>query len=483
MSKFIETHSEDQVRRLAALARQLADREIGPVQTTPEAGWRMGKPSSDVGQGLRAQLWESLKDFPEGCFPIRLPWLDGSVLEFSHPNETGRQLFVNRSFDPNDFSVLGSFLKPGGTFVDVGANAGLYSVYAARKVGPGGHVYAFEPSRREAASLNRNADINRLTNLRCLQIAVGAAEGTAMLSVADAEFDGHNSLAGLALARVYPNLRYTVDGRDFRWTSFTGRSTQIALGKVAQLEMLIYSESAFDFVLEDIQLGPEGVVTGPWLRTESNEVPARLPAQAQSLFSGAAVSTYGDIWLKNTRGAMRIGCASGGGIAFRWHLDPTQAALATLIGLPKVETATEQYTVDVVTLDSLFLKPGMPNVDVIKIDVEGGELDVLNGAHKLISEQRPLMLIEVANALLEAKQASVTEIAGFLHQNGYILFDAASGKPRLVDLLGEHGSNIFAVPERFLDEVLELGGLQRSALTAGLGHDAGTETAGQDTAP
>jgi hypothetical protein len=120
---------------------------------------------------------------------------------------------------------------------------------------------------------------------------------------------------------------------------------------------------------------------------------------------------------------------------------------------------------------------------VIKIDVEGGELDVLNGAHKLISEQRPLMLIEVANALLEAKQASVTEIAGFLHQNGYILFDAASGKPRLVDLLGEHGSNIFAVPERFLDEVLELGGLQRSALTAGLGHDAGTETAGQDTAP
>jgi FkbM family methyltransferase len=468
VSRFFETHSEDQVRRLASLVRQLAEREIGPVETKPSAGWQMGLPAGDAGQTLRARIWESMKDFPEDCFPIRLPWLEGTELEFAHPNETGRQLYVNRSFDPNDFAVLGQFLKPGGTFVDVGANAGLYSLYAARKVGLGGHVYALEPSRREAASLNRNADLNRLTNLRCLQMAAGAAAGKATLSVADPEFDGHNSLAGLALARTYPNLRYTIDGQDFRWTSFTGRTTQIALGKAAQLELLIYSESPFDFVLEDIQLGPDGVVSGPWARIDSHESGARVPHQVKSNFSGANISVYGDVHLKNTRGALRIECKSGGGIAFRWQLDPTFSTLVTVTGLPKAEGSKEQYQVDVVPLDVLFLQPGMPKVDVIKIDVEGFEPEVLEGAQRLISEHSPLILIEVANELLETKELSAKEIAARLNRLGYVLFDAAEGKPRLVDLMGEHSSNVFAVPEALLDKMLKLGGLTRKALTAGL---------------
>lgn len=468
VSRFFETHSEDQVRRLAALVRKLAEREIGPVETSPSSGWRMGQPSTDPGQPLRAQLWESMKDFPEDCFPVQLPWLEDTKLEFSHPNETGRQLFVNRSFDPNDFAVLGHFLKPGGTFVDVGANAGLYSVYAARKVGPGGHVYAFEPSRREAASLSRNADLNRLTNLRCMQIAAGAATGTATLSVADAEFDGHNSLAGLALARTFPNLRYTIDGQEFHWTSFTGRTTQVALGKAGQLEILIYSEAPFDFVLDDIQLGPDGVVTGPWMRTDSHETAARIPEQVKTKFSGANVSVFGDIHLKNTRGALRIECKSAGGIAFRWQLDPTFSTLITVTGLPKAESAKEQYTVDVTPLDALFLQPGMPKVDVIKIDVEGFEKEVLNGARALISEHKPLILIEVANELLDTKQSSAADIAGQLNALGYVLFDAGEGKPRLVDLMGAHSSNVFAVPEPLLDKMLKLGGLDRKALTAGL---------------
>lgn len=468
VSNYFETHTEDQVRRLASLVRQLAEREIGPVETTPSAGWRMGLPANDAGQALRTQIWESLKDFPEDCFPIRLPWLEGTELEFAHPNETGRQIYVNRSFDPNDFAVLGHFLKPGGAFVDVGANAGLYSLFAARKVGPGGHVYSFEPSRREAASLNRNADLNRLTNLRCLQMAAGAAAGKATLSVADPEFDGHNSLAGLALARTYPNLRYTIDGQNFRWTSFTGRTTQIALGKSAQLEILIYSETPFDFVLEDIQLGPDGVVSGPWVRTDSHESPARIPQQVKSNFSGANISVFGDIHLKNTRGALRVECKSGGGIAFRWQLDPTFSTLITVTGLPKAEGAKEQYQVDVIPLDALFLQPGMPKIDVIKIDVEGFEAEVLAGAQQLISEHKPMILIEVANELLETKNVSAESIAKTLNALGYVLFDAAEGKPRLVDLMGEHSSNIFAVPEPLLDKMLKLGGLSRKALTAGL---------------
>ena len=44
-------------------------------------------------------------------------------------------------------------LRPGDCFVDVGANAGVFSLAAAAFVGDTGHVIAFEPSSREYASL------------------------------------------------------------------------------------------------------------------------------------------------------------------------------------------------------------------------------------------------------------------------------------------------------------------------------------------
>ena len=46
--------------------------------------------------------------------------------------------------------------------------------------------------------------------------------------------------------------------------------------------------------------------------------------------------------------------------------------------------------VDVVTLDSLSLKPNL-----IKIDVQGAELDVLKGGCGTISNFRPVIFIEI----------------------------------------------------------------------------------------
>lgn len=51
-------------------------------------------------------------------------------------------------------------LKEGSIFVDVGANIGLYSLLAARRVGATGKVYAFEPSYREYRNLLNNIMLN-----------------------------------------------------------------------------------------------------------------------------------------------------------------------------------------------------------------------------------------------------------------------------------------------------------------------------------
>jgi FkbM family methyltransferase len=67
-------------------------------------------------------------------------------------------------------------LRPGDTFVDIGANVGSYSILAAGVAGA--NVIAFEPIARTFESLLDNVNINRLTSLiTAHNSAVGAEHG------------------------------------------------------------------------------------------------------------------------------------------------------------------------------------------------------------------------------------------------------------------------------------------------------------------
>ncbi len=44
-----------------------------------------------------------------------------------------------------EFALLGQFVRPGDSVIDVGANVGHYTVRLSRLVGPQGRVFAFEP--------------------------------------------------------------------------------------------------------------------------------------------------------------------------------------------------------------------------------------------------------------------------------------------------------------------------------------------------
>ena len=68
-------------------------------------------------------------------------------------------------------------LRAGDVVVDVGANAGLYSVLAARRVSPGGRVFAFEPSADEFARLAWALSANRVENVMASNIALADRAG------------------------------------------------------------------------------------------------------------------------------------------------------------------------------------------------------------------------------------------------------------------------------------------------------------------
>jgi FkbM family methyltransferase len=74
-------------------------------------------------------------------------------------------------------------LESGDVVVDCGAYIGDFTARASRKVGPGGLVLAFEPNPRSYALCAKNIRVNRLTNVKLFNVALGEKSMTAYLTV------------------------------------------------------------------------------------------------------------------------------------------------------------------------------------------------------------------------------------------------------------------------------------------------------------
>lgn len=79
-------------------------------------------------------------------------------------------------------AALLGHLPPGGRFVDLGANCGLFALAAARKTGSAGQVVAVEPSPEMLRRLRFNVTANNLSHVTIVPAAVGESAGTANLS-------------------------------------------------------------------------------------------------------------------------------------------------------------------------------------------------------------------------------------------------------------------------------------------------------------
>ncbi len=104
-------------------------------------------------------------------------------------------LICFRNFEANERDFVYRFLKEGDAFVDVGANVGLFSLIAARAVGPDGHVIAFEPSPKICQRLMENVLLNDFTNVQIIQSALSSKTGESVMSIAQDGKDVFNSLA------------------------------------------------------------------------------------------------------------------------------------------------------------------------------------------------------------------------------------------------------------------------------------------------
>ena len=84
----------------------------------------------------------------------------------------GTRIYHFGVWEPHLSELIGSRLKAGDVFCDVGANIGYYTVLAAPIVGDTGKVVAIEPSPATHEILAKNVKLNKASNVRMVRAAV-----------------------------------------------------------------------------------------------------------------------------------------------------------------------------------------------------------------------------------------------------------------------------------------------------------------------
>ncbi len=83
---------------------------------------------------------------------------------------------------------------------------------------------------------------------------------------------------------------------------------------------------------------------------------------------------------------------------------------------------TQSISVRITTLDSWWAALGKPAITTLKIDTEGSELWVLQGAKQILSEVHPEIFLEISLANLKNYPYSALDIFEWLHQTQYQLY-------------------------------------------------------------
>lgn len=125
---------------------------------------------------LTWQLWERV---------VRRPWTirlgDASRLRLYPHSVVAAFVLYYRIHDYEDLSFVRAYLRPGDLFVDVGANVGVYSLWAAETEEV--QVVAFEPSSATYTRAIENVELNELADrVHVIRKAVGADPGEVRLT-------------------------------------------------------------------------------------------------------------------------------------------------------------------------------------------------------------------------------------------------------------------------------------------------------------
>ena len=90
---------------------------------------------------------------------------------------------------------------------------------------------------------------------------------------------------------------------------------------------------------------------------------------------------------------------------------------------PPVQVPVRESVVQAVSLDEYFLARQIERMDLMKIDVEGGELEAFRGARRLLESIRPIVICEVLDGVTRSWGYPARDIVNHLSDYEYDWFD------------------------------------------------------------
>ncbi len=100
------------------------------------------------------------------------------------------------SYESGKQQLFARFVRPGMTVLDVGANAGFYTLLAGKLAGAQGQVIAVEPFPENQRSLKRHMALNPDLNIRLIEAAASASCGEARFHTGVTRLTGGLSVDG-----------------------------------------------------------------------------------------------------------------------------------------------------------------------------------------------------------------------------------------------------------------------------------------------
>ena len=170
-------------------------------------------------------------------------WFSGNTKDV-----IGSMIYYFGIWEPAISEYVTRTLRPGDTFVDVGANQGWYTILASRLTGPTGRVVAIEACSPIFLSLQRNISLNRCENVMAIHSAAwntqeslelyqGPKDNMGSTSVCRehinrkaiaSEFITAKPLSELVPAELWPSIRLLkIDVEGAEWEVVEGMSRML----------------------------------------------------------------------------------------------------------------------------------------------------------------------------------------------------------------------------------------------------------------
>jgi FkbM family methyltransferase len=119
----------------------------------------------------------------------------GMKMQLDPYDQVSHTILKTGGWEPESLQAVANHLSPNGTFIDVGAHIGYYSLKAAGMVGRNGHVLAIEPNPQTLPKLRGNIEASDARTVSVWPVACAESESTLQLYAAPRSNTGESSLS------------------------------------------------------------------------------------------------------------------------------------------------------------------------------------------------------------------------------------------------------------------------------------------------